>query len=114
MLLLMMMLLLLLLLMMMMMMITSMFTLAEGFPVVTNQEEMLVVGYVTREMMIKALTKARTQLGLGDNCRVFFTNDIPVSRDAPLFDLRSLPRVMFWHAVKCFANRLRLARDMWH
>jgi hypothetical protein len=61
-----------------------------GFPVVTNQEEMLVVGYVTREMIIKALTKARTQLGLGDNCRVFFTNDIPVSRDAPLFDLRFL------------------------
>lgn len=59
----------------------------QGFPVVTNQEEMLVVGYVTREMIIKALTKARTQLGLGDNCRVFFTNDIPVSRDAPLFDL---------------------------
>jgi hypothetical protein len=55
---------------------------------VTNQEEMLVVGYVTREMVIKALTKARTQMGLGDNCRVFFTNDIPVSRDAPLFDLR--------------------------
>jgi hypothetical protein len=62
----------------------------SGFPVVTNQEEMLVVGYVTREMIIKALTKARTQLGLGDNCRVFFTNDIPVSRDAPLFDLRFL------------------------
>lgn len=57
---------------------------------VTSQEEMLVVGYVTREMIIKALTKARTQMGLGDNCRVFFTNDIPVSRDAPLFDLRSL------------------------
>jgi predicted transcriptional regulator len=60
----------------------------QGFPVVTNQEEMLVVGYVTREMIIKALTKARTQLGLLDTCRVFFTNDIPVSRDAPLFDLR--------------------------
>jgi hypothetical protein len=39
-------------------------------------------------MIIKALTKARTQLGLLDTCRVFFTNDIPVSRDAPLFDLR--------------------------
>jgi predicted transcriptional regulator len=63
-------------------------TMVEGFPVVTNQEEMLVVGYVTREMIIKALTKARTQLGLGDTCRVFFTNDIPVSRDAPLFDIR--------------------------
>jgi hypothetical protein len=80
--------------MMMMAASTVMLMLAEGFPVVTNQEEMLVVGFVTREMMIKALTKARTQLGLGDNCRVFFTNDIPVSRDAPLFDLRYCSRSM--------------------
>merc|ERR1711998_457315 len=54
----------------------------QGFPVVTNQQDMLLIGYISRTMLQDVLAKARHNPAVTNQTECHFSSALPLQRSA--------------------------------